>query len=62
MFEADGRVVGAEEEAGTLARHLCELLWALASSDGASSVLGVRRAGTVISLQRSQSPLAERGS
>lgn len=49
VFEADGCLARAEEEAGPLARHLCELLWALASPHGASASLGAGQAGIVIS-------------
>lgn len=58
VFEADGCLAGAEEEAGPLARHLCEPLWALASPHGASASPGAGQAGGAIS----RSPLAERGS
>lgn len=54
--------MGAEGEAGSQARQLGELPWALASPDGASSLLGAWQVRVVISLHLSQSPLAEWGS
>lgn len=55
VFEADGCLARAEEEAGSLARHLWEPLWALASPHGASASPGAGQAGVAVSL-------AERGS